>query len=313
MDLRQFFDNYIAEDPSWDIARSITERYLRVTPHDWRLIRQSWQGQLTVKELLRMLGFTHFNVKALLRAAMADNSSSPSTPGANAEPPTIEQALTSLGVRYSILVLTVNYVATNTLRTKPPPLWKGLFKDMMTNVEIGYRFGSRASMLGHEGGALMGFALSVGRLLLMAHDGKVFAKLSREDKFEDANVQLEHFGCQDYQIASFVMQQLGFGTPIAIGTVLALGNLDVSRLDFGNNDEAFGWRAAVLWIRALKEGRNYPGDLKMRSFFPELTPPRDRGTPNRTLEVLYTELARVKSYGSSWTWHLPKGSYDDQV
>ena len=70
------------------------------------------------------------------------------------------------------------------------------------------------------------------------------------------------------------------------------------------------WKAAYLWIEALKEGRNFPGDLEMRNYFPSIAPPKERSQKNPVLEVLHTEVARVRKDGSQLTWHLPKPSYD---
>ncbi len=301
MEVTSPLSQFAATDPTWQRAHEVAQSQLKVHNAAWQLIRTAWHGALEPKDFIRMLGFSRLNINCLIDAAELLNAGSP------LDAALVERALQTLGIRLCSVVLAINYTCQTVLAKKPPPLWKKLLQDTMTCVEIGYKLGAKASSLGIEGGALMGFSCHAGNLLLLAYDPSAYRKWTGLTKPE-GKVAVDIFGCEPYQVSAFALQQLGFGHEVAIGAAVGNGRLDSKLITL---DELTNlWKAALLWIDALREGRGYPAAMEIRQFFSEVTPPKEQSVKNPVLDVLYTEVARAKSEGSKWTWHLPKPSYD---
>jgi len=296
----------VAIEPSWGRAAEILSKRIFVQAHVWSLIKSAWFGQTDMKHFFKVMGFSRLNPACLLDAAGTYNSEALHS-GAS-----VERAILTLGMRFSSVVLGVNYVCRTVLKSNPPPIWKSVFHELMTNVEIGYRVGAKSHELGLEGGALIGFSTIAGELLLLAEYPKEFKKWRQNQKKGD---QLRHsgaldiFGCEPYQLSALLLQSLGYGSELAIGVALGAGGLEPQKLDISHEHKR--WRAAYLWIEALKDGRNYPAEVESRQFFSEITPPNPGSNQGRnvSLEVLYTEVGKVRHSGSCWTWHLPTPKY----
>ncbi|MCB0334154.1 MAG: hypothetical protein KDD55_11680 [Bdellovibrionales bacterium] len=306
MNLDLILSQSLEKDPSWQKAFDIVRTELKVPSHVSRLFRGGWFGETDSKEYLKVLGFSRLNPICLIHAAELDPSMALEN-GAAA----VEHSISYLGVRLSAIVLAINLTTRRILEKKPPVGWKTLLKEMITNIEIGYRFGAKVPDIGVEGGALIGFSRYAGIGLLMASSPGKFKKhqaLLRDKRKITAEEEQEVFGCNIYQVTTLILQQLGFGGEIALGVALAAGGLDAPQIDVER--EVLQWKAAYLWIDALKEGRGYPASLDIRNFFGELKPAK-KPDRNLNLETLYTEIAKIQQHSSEWIWHLPKPSYDE--
>jgi hypothetical protein len=235
---------------------------------------------------------------------------------ANAEKVTIKeitQAIDRLGVRMAATVAAINFTCYQLLLLKPPQaLWTPLFKEMMTEIEVGFQFGAQADGLGGEGGMLMGFARCAGLAVLLAKYPREYAEWHASTQGVDTRRSaLVTFGCEPYQVGSALLQQLGFGPEAAIGSALGTGDLryDVAQ----QNDRLIRWRAAHHWIRTLLRGSCAPNDPQARSAFPKLIPPSESQPLPAQLESLYSLIALIRRNGSQWLWHLPASSYDDSA
>ncbi len=297
------FDGSIPErqlpnDPTWERAFQIASKRLAINSNATNLIRGAWRGFIDNREYLRLLGFSRFNVAALFEAAEI------STTERTNDASLVEQVINYLGPRYCSVVLAINHTCQQISRTKPPnTTWNRIAHEMMTNVEIGYKFGNKAHGVGVESGMLMGFVRGAGLGLLMADDQKAFKRwYQMTDGYEGRKLLLDSFGCEPYQVAAAAVQILGFGSEMAFGAAMGVGALDEKFLNVG--PEILGWKATFLWIEALRHGRSYPAKMDMRDFFPELSPPKDPSRKNTALEVLYTEIAGVRRTGSAWRWHF---------
>jgi hypothetical protein len=305
MEQRNYLDEFRAKDPTWYQAAKIASLQLKASSSVWRLIRNGWNGLFDPTEFVRALAMCHINPAPLLNAANIDSKG-------RAQLSDAEKAVQFLGVRYSSVVIGINYTCLCILRSKPPPVWRPIFEEMMTRVEIGYKLGSRAHELGFEGGALIAFAKTAGLGVLLSNAPKLFREWhSMNQGASGKKLQLEKFGCEAFQVSAFILQQLGFGPEISLGSAIATGGLDPKHISIDR--EILRWKAAFLWIEALRTGRNYPKEVEMRNFFPEIQPPTQPQEKKVALEVLYTEVARVKRDGSKWTWHLPKNSYEETL
>jgi hypothetical protein len=296
-------DNFLAklrdQDPSWTIAQSLVDKHLKITPQQWSFFRSSWGGHLTDRDFIKMLGFSRLNPICLISAADLIGEA------ADPDISLVEQALNILGLRYSCIVLAARYCCYVLTQVNPNVNWKPRFQSLIDHIEIGYHFGLKSGMLGSEGGALMGFAASIPSLVITSENPTSAKNIAKSaNTAESIKLELEAFGCQKYQIGAFVLQKFGFGTHAALGVALALGKFRTKSV--GQEDPSIPWKAALLWIEALLAGRNFPAEIDMRTFFTRLSPPKDGQQKNPILDSLYTEIAKIRSQGSSWKWHLPK-------
>lgn len=301
-----FQTHELLRDPTWRNALNLVRDNITVPSHVQTLYRQGWYGQLEIEDFMKVLGFSRQNPACLIHAAeIADQHPSP-TPAA------VEQAITFMGMRLSCVVLAINHLTRQILAAKPSPLWKSLLHELITNVEIGYRFGAKVPQIGIEGGSLVGAAKTAAHGVLLVANPEAYRRwltISRTSRQVSPFTEQELFGCEAYQIAALLLQHLGFGPDIAMGAAISTASLaKIDTKDF--SQETLAWRAAFHWHAALRAGRNYPSLPVIRNFFPELKP--SRKNKNVLLEVLYTEISKIRSQGSQWTWHLPRPNSSEQ-
>jgi hypothetical protein len=293
------------KDPTWAEAQAIVEHGLRFPTPLINLIRTGWNGTIDPGDFMKMLGFTGLNPACLVDAAEMP------TDGTTPRPSDVSHAIQTLGIRFSALVLAVNVTVRSVLKSQPGPGWRHLLESMALRMEIGYKMGARVGDIGLEGGLLLGFVDYAGLGMLSAVKPEEFKTWYRESKKYGSlgrKRQVEIFDCEPYQVTALTLQQLGFGTEIAFGAALAVGKLQPKHIQIEHS--VARWRAGYEWLHALTDARNYPADVSLRTFFPALAPPRDKTQKNTMLEVLYTEVARIRREGSRWTWHLPKPGYE---
>ncbi len=306
MNLLDYIDTIADKDPSWYEAYSIVRKTIDIPTHVSRLFRGGWSGEADVQEYFKVVGFSRLNPKCLISAANVSLENCESKSRA------MEQALFGLGVRLSAVVLAINFVSRKVLAKKKTPVgWKSLFQEMITGVEIGYRFGAKIHQVGIEGGALMGYIPHATLAILMANDADKFKKYinaRRQKKGADRELEVEIFGCERYQIAAALLQQLGFGPDIALGA--AFGMIHLKSEEISKREEIRNWEAACKWITSLHLGRNYPGEVRIRNYFSEVKPGTGKER-NLNLEVLHTEISKVRKNSSEWTWHLPQPGYEE--
>ncbi|MCB0329861.1 MAG: hypothetical protein KDD70_09360 [Bdellovibrionales bacterium] len=301
----EVLDCVISKDPTWHFAYHYVRKHFDVPSHIYRLLKAGWMGEAQPMDYVKILGFSRLNPSCLIQAAELSGAEMVKGRGA------VERAITFLGTRFSSVVLGIHLYTSLFLRKKPPLGWRSFLEEMINTVELGYRFGAHASLLGTEAGALIGFASHSGLGILMATDKeryKEYMSLRRTKPKIAPKDEIECFGCELYQLSTLVLQQLGYGMDFAMGVALASGRLDDFELNVGK--QAYVYEAAAKWIVALKDGKNYPADLKHRQMFGELKPPGPGVDRNQRLEVLYTEVGKLKAHPSQWVWHLPKPDYD---
>ena len=297
----QGVEDPLSSDPSWILASELSQKYFSLPTHVEHLFRSGWMGDLTVAEYVRILGFTRLEPIALLKAA--------ELPGESRKREAVEQAISVLGARFSAVVLAVNYFARTLEEQISSPLLNFWLQFLIDNVEIGYRIGGKTFAIGIEGGSLCGMSQATGQLILLAENPKAFTqyhkRLVANEKISKQEL-LDFFGCEPYQIASCVIQRFGFGRDLALGIALSHANRSTTG-DVENDPGIIRWKACSQWIASLVSGMNYPADPEMRRFFEELTPPV-KGDRNMNLEVLYTEVTKVRQKHSEWEWHLSRST-----
>lgn len=287
---------------SWDRASQIVSRNLKVSANSSHAIHSAWAGLCDNSNFKRIVGLSDLSAKALLKAA------STWTAPDEQPPTTFDDILRGLGLPLCASVLAIAAACRALIAKRPPPLWAKLSRKMMTEIEIGYYLGMRVLSLGPAAGMVVGAAHYLGFMIMLAENEKAARELLVDERTQgDSPRQIASFGCEAFQLSAFALQKLGFGVEISFGAALAAGGVDVSQL--GLDDEVKRWLAAYAWIQALKEARGYPAQIEYRELFHEIMPMAEGKNP--TLGMLYTNVSGAKNNGSSWTWHLPQGSYEE--
>lgn len=294
------------DDRSWEKAQQLVERHFDSASLIWRLVRSGWASSFDEKEFIKLFTFSHLNPTCLTRAAQEPQS----------ETFSLEQlahTVQNLGVPMASVVVAVNFSCSKTLSdlssiSEGKLLWKTVFSELMTFVEIGSRFGIRVRELGAAAGALAGFGVGCGMLVALVENPRELKLwLSKAPPMPSS---IETLGAELSQISGFLLQHLGFGHEAATGAAFGSGLNNLSPLVF--TPDTTVWISACRWIESLRYSRNYPREATLRAVFPSITPPAvGSGVRNNILEALYADVAGVVRDGSKWTWHLPRGSYEE--
>lgn len=297
----------LENDASWSTALEIVSGSIKIPPVLQTLVRNSWNGIYAVEDFMQHAGFSGWNSRCLLRAAdmRAD--------GDDISAKDVSEAVKRLGVRMAAAVAAINFSCYQLLMLDPPrALWTPLFKEMMTEIEVGFQFGSQAEGLGSEGGMLMGFARCGGLAVLLAKFPREYAEWhATAQGFDSRRACVSTFGCESYQVGSVLLQRLGFGPEVAVGSALGAGRLHYDLLT--NIDKLNRWRAAHYWIRTLLRGSCAPDDPQARAAFPVFIPPSAEQALPAQLEALYSTIGLIRRDGSRWLWHLPANSYAESA
>jgi hypothetical protein len=226
--------------------------------------------------------------------------------------PELHAAVDILGVKASSIILAINCICERTLNSGPATrIWAPLFKEMMSEIEIGYHFGTTVERVGHERGMLIGFSRLAGLALLLIKSPKAFTTWydATLGKIDDRADLVRIFGCEPYQVSAMLMQQLGLGAEVALATASTLGDLDTTVVE--REPILQTWRATYLWLYALKDGNDAPSCDTARATFAELCIAPGAQVIPEHLAMLQEQVAEVRHNQSVWTWHLPLPSYEE--
>jgi hypothetical protein len=295
----------LQNDRTWQNALEIVQSSVETPSAVPTLIRNSLSGLYGTTDFMHAAGFSGWNPRCLLRAANLPSE------GDDITAADVAQAVDRLGVRTAAVVAGINFSCTQVLRSDPPAaLWQRVFREMMTEIQVGHLFGAHASELGVDGGMVLGFVRCAGLAILLASRPREFAEWHAATQGVDsAHMAIEAFGCESYQVGSLLLQQLGFGPEVAIATAVAVGKLSCEVIESTPNIQR--WKAGYAWVKTLSMGLSVPRDKAARDFFTSLTPQANADLAHpKQLEELYSSIGRIRRGGSSWVWHLPAGSYE---
>ncbi len=296
--------HYLDED-SWAVALDIVRSCAKIPPKLPHIMRACWHGSVHPAQFMHFLAAPGLPVECLLRAAGISQQ-----PG---EPPggQILEAVDILGVKASAVMLAINSLCERTLDSGPANrIWSPLFKEMMSEIEVGYHLGSSIERVGHEQGMLVGFSRLAGLAVLLIRFPDPFARWFTETGGKGApHLALSAFGCEPYQVSSVLMQHLGLGAEVALATASTLGGIDREILEVKSSLK--DWAATFKWIHALKNGDEAPACEESRAAFPELCPSEGTAIVPQHLIFLREQVRELQGKSSDWTWHLPLPSYEE--
>ena len=293
-------------DESWGHAFSIVRSTAQIPQNLPNLIRACWNDLISPREFVRLLASPGLPLASLLRAANIPQLNE------SIKQPELAAAVDVLGVKASAIILAINAICERALDSGPSTkVWSPLFKEMMSEIEIGYHLGLSLDRVGHEQGMLVGFSRLAGLALLLISSPKAFATWYEQTKGDTTNRRdaALTFGCEPYQVSSILMQHLGLGTEVALATASTLSSAESTVIEVQPTIQT--WRATYHWLHALKNGHDSPTCDTARMTFTELCPPEDPQRVPEHLSMLREQIAEVRESHSLWTWHLPFATYEE--
>ena len=181
-----------------------------------------------------------------------------------------------------------------------------LMPNLLTHMEIGGIVGETLNYVGSGygmlGGAVRYIALGTFIIGHVEEFKKYRRKVSANDQLFDVHEEERLWGCNHLQVASLLVQSLGYGVPAGFGLVLAEAEgspLDLVE-DRASNDEVRCWRAAMVWTEALhRSGEPPPGfdDQKSEMYL-----------ESDSVRVLTETVAPIRKHGSNFQWLLRRRS-----
>jgi len=294
------------QDESWAHAFSIVRSTARIPQGLPHLIRACWNDLITPAEFVRLLATPGLPLKSLLRAANIPQLNE------SIKQPELVAAVDILGVKACSIILAINSICERALDSGPSTkVWSPLFKEMMSEIEIGYHLGLSLDRVGHEQGMLVGFSRLAGLALLLISSPKAFTSWYERTKGDTKNgAEIARiFGCEPYQVSSMLMQHLGLGTEVALATASTLMDADTVVIEVQPSVQT--WRATYHWLHALKNGEESPSCETARMTFAELCAAEDPQRVPEHLSMLREQIAELRGSHSLWTWHLPFSTYEE--
>jgi hypothetical protein len=292
-------------EDSWQIAYEAVKATAKIPANLPHIMRACWNDMMGTTEFVRVLGSPGFSARCLLRAAHLPQLSE------QPQAPELHAAVDILGAKAAAVMLAINCICEKTLDSGPANrIWSPIFKEMMSEIEIGYHFGTTIDQVGHERGMLIGFSRLAGLAILLMRFPDQFATWYADTEGKSSPQQdLQAFGCEPYQVSSILMQHLGLGADIALATAATLGDLDTTVVEVKPNMHS--WRASFRWLQALKNGQDAPECEDSRRTFAELCiAPGEARVPHH-ITLLHEQVAEVRKSQSLWTWHLPLPTYEE--
>lgn len=293
------------DEDSWTIAFDLVRSSAKVPATLPHILRACWHSVVRPREFLHLLAGPGLPLDCLIRAAQL--------PHQEWQAPTdqLQAAVDILGVKASAVILAINSLCERTLNSGPANrVWAPLFKEMMSEIEVGYHLGTSVERVGHEQGMLVGFSRIAGLAVLLVRFPDAFGKWYAETGGRgQQELALRAFGCEPYQVSSVLMQHLGLGPDIALATATTLGEIDTEVVE--TKPSLRDWSATYRWIQALKNGQDAPECPDSRAAFAELCHSGDTTVVPHHLLMLRQQVRELQGKPSAWTWHLPLPTYEE--
>jgi hypothetical protein len=185
--------------------------------------------------------------------------------------------------------------------------WQRLSAMMQVHMELGSLVGARIEALGPGTGMLLGGMRCLGYGFLAVDNPKAFRAYRREMKNRalifDIKEEIKVWGCSHLQIASILVQAMGFGLNAGLGLGLGMaGNAQENSPEWFNclDDETRCWQAALAWTECLHSLLPAPSFIPRDSVF---------WLDREQVSDLRKAAGSVLAKGSSFQW-LDKKSDD---
>lgn len=292
-------------DDTWGAALQAIQATVRIPSNLPTIVRGSWLGTFTPDTIVRALAIPGYSPECLVKAAGLPQQEG----GCSSQ--YLLTAVDILGVKASSLILAINCICELVLDSGPAGrVWTPLFKDMMAEIEIGHHLGFHADAIGTEQGMLVGFARLGGLAALLGSHPAEFSDwyLATQGK-SSSKEAIARFGCEPYQVSALLLQHLGFGAEIAMSAAVTLGHLHPAVVEAKPSLDL--WNTTYHWLHALKAGERAPRNDIARDSLPDIARFFNEEPIPVHLQALLDAVHQVRTGESSWTWHLPRDSYEE--
>jgi len=197
------------------------------------------------------------------------------------------------------VVLALVYTFHRLRRGCDPEEWQRYARHVHEAIDIGAHIGTNFSEVGMASGILLNGMRHLALAIFMRGDLKIFKNYRRDVKIKkgmfDTKMEMELFGCTHIEIATTILQSLGFGVDYAERFYRGLTTHPQKELD----QQANQVRISLLWAEALQLGTK---------------PPAIKGedqilASDDVLDRIISLSGQVREGGSKYSW-LGRGKVD---
>jgi hypothetical protein len=172
--------------------------------------------------------------------------------------------------------------------------WAQYAKIIPNRIEIGGIVGKTIPRIGVTKGILSAIFDTIALTAFHLHDKKGFTEyrrfLKNKSKREDLTYELDRWGCTRYNVASILIQGLGFG--VDFSNAYAIGMLASDAEEKSLSGEAYCFRITRVWIDSLELTGSEPDRAMRVEYYPE--------APD--LATLRSHSTRVKESPGTSCW-----------
>lgn len=215
-------------------------------------------------------------------------------------PITVKKLLSSLEPREVACVLGATFLYKRVQKKCDPKEWLILQRKIHTQMEIGALVGEKMRHIGRANGMLVGAVrfIAQGAFAIRAPEKfKEFKKASRKSsRIFDFAIEEQFFGCNHLQIASLLVQELGFcmpRSPVSMSLGMDSMSVDADHLPTRLKEHLLSWKAAMAYIESYHSTGNAPESLKVE-YALEL--------PSEELEEFRNRIWEIIREGSQFDW-----------
>lgn len=215
-------------------------------------------------------------------------------------PISVKKLLSSLEPREVACVLGATFLYKRVQKKCDPKEWMILQRKIHTQMEIGALVGEKMRHIGRANGMLVGAVrfIAQGTFAVRSPDKfKEFKKACRKSaRIFDLAVEEQFFGCNHLQIASLLVQELGFcmpRSPVSMSLGMDSMNVAADQLPARLKEHLLSWKAAMAYIESYHSTGDAPDQLSIE-YALEL--------PAEELEQFRNQIWEIVREGSQFDW-----------
>lgn len=215
--------------------------------------------------------------------------------------------LSVFSVREVATIIGLTYLYRRCQKRCDDKEWQIISRKIHTQMEIGGLLGEKMSYVGRGNGILLGGIRYISLTTFAIKEPQLYQnfkkKVRAQSKIFDTESENEIFGCNHLQVASYLVQELGFCMPrSAVSMSLGMDAIsaDPSTLPPKLRASLLSWHAAMAYIESFHGTGQPPESIDVEYAL---------NLPAEELEPLKQRIWTVVREGASYDW-LAKGRSD---
>lgn len=220
---------------------------------------------------------------------------------------TPKSLLSPLSVREVATIIGLTYLYRRCQKRCEEQEWKILSRKIQAQMEIGAILGEKMSYVGIGNGILLGGIRYISIATFAIKEPKLYQAFKKRNRLEGKIFDIEHenevFGCNHLQVASYLVQELGFCMPrSAVSMSLGMDAISADPVSLPPKlrTSLLSWQAAMAYIESF-HGTGQPPETIDVEYALKL--------PQPELETLRQRIWTVVREGSTFDW-MGKGKDD---